>query len=302
MRGAGVDLVLMDLRILRGALALALALATPAGAQEIPGLERGVELRSHRDIVRVCDEARVAGRRLLYEVVAGRFRFGRYDEETGLLPVDFSRNLRVLRGMAELHPAGLVEVGFRATPESARELMQSRAVARLRIGFFLGFDGRGQSCIVRNAHASSLLRADVAYLELVDGEDRVIARQDTEILRAWRDDASSQNALVVEAPRLERGQVDLGALRAAVRGQSEVLVACIEAAHERGAPPTADFVLRFETDESARTRVSVALSSLGESEGTECIRAAVAGLSLSTASGGALVPIQLTVQRAMPRR
>ena len=265
------------------------------------GLEHGQRIGSHRDLRRACEEARIPGRRLLYEVTAPRFRFGAYDEDTGHLPIDFGRNLRVLGGVAELHPAGLREVGFLATPDLARELTDARAQVQLRLGFFLGFDGNGQSCIVRSAYGTSLLRADVAYLELVDAEGRVIARQDTELLRSWRDDAASQVAVVVGEPRLERGRTELSSLRAAVEARAPAMLGCLDDAHRRGAPATAEMVLRFDSMDDGRTQASVALSSIGESEGTECVRAAVAGVSLAERAT-VLLPVTLTVQRALPTR
>ncbi len=170
-----------------------LALSAPVRAER--------PLENLRALKEACAEARRPGRRALYVVELERFRFGRSTEE-GFLPVDTRRNLRAFGGSAALFPAELEPIGFRANEERQAALRQAReAGAKLRVGFFLGFDGEGQPCVIRPAVSVSTVRMDVAFLELVDSRGRVIARDDTERLRAWRDD-EERDRIEGEGPRV----------------------------------------------------------------------------------------------------
>src|SRR5690606_35920439 len=93
-----------------------------------------------------------------------------------------------------------------ASPERARALRQH--ARGLRVGFFLGFDGVGQSCVIRPAVGVTLVRAELAFVELVDGEGEVLAREDSERLRAWLDD-EEQDAIAGEGPRAEVSEVSV---------------------------------------------------------------------------------------------
>ena len=136
-----------------------------------------------------CREAREPGRRRLYVVELGRYHFDVADREEGFLPLDTTHNLSAFGGAAALFPSDMETIGFHASERRRRALRNARrAGARLRVGFFLGFDGEGQPCVIRPSVGVTTVRMDVAFLELVDERGRVIARDDTERLRAWSDD------------------------------------------------------------------------------------------------------------------
>lgn len=237
-----------------------------------------------------CRDAERTGPRELYVVEVRRWRFGEYDREHGVLVVDTRRNLRVLGGAAEILPTGLETIGFVANRTRARELRE-REGSRLRLGFFLGFDGHGQPCVIRPAVSVTLVRADLAFVEMLDERGRVVAREDTERLRAWQDDAE-RDAIPGEGPRgrVEAGDLP-GPLQATLSREATraALARCHVAAVERGANPEARVVVRVEPEEAR-----VAISSLGDEEGDACVLDVVRGALGAGAS--ALVPVRFTAR------
>lgn len=227
-----------------------------------------------------CRRSEEPGRRVLHVLEVPSFRFDGYDREGGRLLVDTRRNLRALRGAVEVLPKDLEDVAFVASPERARELR--RRGRALRLGFFLGFDGEGQPCVMRAAVGVTLVRAELAFAELVDADGRVVAREDMDRLRAWLDD-EEQDTLPGEGPRaavvaiaVERGATAPDdALRA--RAVTQALGVCY-AREPRG---DAMAVARLRTDAAGRTiEKSFSLTDLASDAVGECVLAALASVSL----------------------
>ncbi len=242
----------------RVALAIAISgacLAAPASAQT-----GARHIDSLRSLQRACRQAEGEGRRelLVLSFPAGSWRFGRYDAREGFLPIDTRRNLRAFDGAAELFPSGMEEVGFIVGEERATELRRRAEDLTLRVAFFLGFDDTTRTlCLVRPAVGVTTVRMDVAFLELT-ARRHVVARQDTDRLRAWMDDAE-RDAIPGEGPR--------GAIGAATRSDGAGI-----------APESWQQVIAAEN----RGRTARALSrchaeglSHGASDGTIVVRALV---------------------------
>ncbi|MCB9633290.1 MAG: hypothetical protein H6721_14315 [Sandaracinus sp.] len=250
-------------------------LASPAHADE----RTLTDLPSVHD---ACRRSETPGPRELLVLEVPAFRFGGYDREDGRLFVDTTRNLRALRGSVEILPAELEDVGFVASPTRARELR--RRGRALRVGFFLGFDGEGQPCVVRSAVGVTLVRAELAFAELVDVEGAVVAREDTERLRAWLDDAE-QDTIAGEGPRVEVGAVSVergaAAAEAALRAPTlrESLGRCHARAVASGAPGDAMAVVRVRTDAAGRVvEKALALSDLADEGESRCVLDAMAAV------------------------
>ena len=254
------------LSLLLGCLAL---FTGPLSADPVVAQDQGAELDSIAKVHHACRDADVPGRRALYiiDVPAAGFALGEHDPEDGLLPIDTRRNLRALRGAAEIFPSRLESIGFVANEERASALRAAAdRGATLRLGFFLAFDG-GRACLVRSPMSVTTLRIDVAFVELVANAGSVLAREDSDRLRAWRDDVDrvpGSGARGVIADLSVDGQDRAAPSTPAI---SEQLGACLSAAQERGAPRTAQVMVRLARGEGA----SVALSSLGDTEGANCV-------------------------------
>ena len=145
-----------------------------------------------------CRDAELPGRRKVYTIEVPQARFEPYYEEDRALLLDTRRNFRVLRGAAEIFASNLETIGFVANAERAEELQ--RRGRKLRIGFFLGFDGARRPCLIRSAVSVTMVRADLAFVELLDADGEVVAREDTDRLRAWQDDLE-RDGIPGEGPR-----------------------------------------------------------------------------------------------------
>jgi hypothetical protein len=296
----------------RFALALALALAPRAAlAQDLP-------LLSVADVGAACDAARAGEHERLFSIVIDPgWRFRPLETEladdgtvaASALPIDTRRNLRALRGRVEVMPAGLETIGFSASESRALELEAANVNgARLRIGFFLGFDEPGRSaCLVRGSRAISLVRMDVAFLELLDAEGRVLVRQDTDRFTSWSDDLG-RDVLPGSGPRASVGEatVSTGRLPASWQGAlsgpelGAALGRCHEAGIGRGADGDASVRVRLTVERSGRVVAStVELANVGDEDELRCIEGAVGALSLPggppelPARLDVLVPIRL---------
>lgn len=235
-----------------------------------------------------CGEARDAQRPALYVIALDPgWRFGAHRRRAEELPVDTRRNLAALDGRVALLLTGLESPAFEADEARARALRQAaRAGATLRLGFFLGFDEpRRQACVVRNRFAVTIVRADLAFAEVVGGDGERIARADTDRLRAWLDD---QEELTIpgEGPRGAVGDARFANGTAAPEGWQRVLsgaearagiAQCHAAGVQRGASGDGQVVVRLnvETRTGRVRRADVALSSIGDDEDAECIARAV---------------------------
>ncbi len=143
-------------------------------------------------VQRACRRSADGARPELYAIAvpAGAWRFGRYAADDGFLAVDTRHNLRALDGAVEIFPAHLEPMGVISQASGVRRLRAAAPRSELHVGFFLSFDDPDErACLVRPAVGVTTVRVDVAYLEVVGADGGVIARQDTDRLRAWLDDA-----------------------------------------------------------------------------------------------------------------
>ena len=246
--------------------------------------DEGAPLGSMGELREACREAREPGRRALYVVDLGRYRFARAGQD--FLPIDTDRNLSAFDGAAALFPAGLEPMGFRAGAERQTALRRARqAGARLRVGFFLGFDGVGQPCVLRSTVAVSTIRMDVAFVELVDSRGRVIARDDTERLRAWQDDVardhvpgSGPRVAVEDAWGTRGGEVAL-----AVRAAAPALGRCHAEQIARGGSPSGRVLVRLEASGPV-----VAFTTFEDERFSACVVRSLGQVS----GGGATIPLR----------
>lgn len=298
---------------LTSGLVLALLFVTPVASAQEARLSTFAEVRS------ACEAARAGTHDALYaiEVEAG-WRFRPYEagelelegEGVGHLYVDTRRNLHALDGRIEVMPAHRERIGFVATADRATTLDAARAAhARLRIGFFLGFDEPGSTpCIVRTVGVS-VVRMDVAYVELVDATGAVVAREDTDRYTAWSDDASrdvvpgSGPRAAVGAPSAVDGAVPTSwgsALSDASAGAiGAALSACHRAGVERGAAGEGLVRVRMSV-EAASGRVTesrVEITDINDGEETSCVADAFRGVAFPAAPGAGR-----TVELSVPVR
>ncbi len=267
------------------ALLVALVLVVPSAALADARL-----LTSIDEVHQVCEEARdrTTPELLVIEVEPG---WSLSASESGPR-IDGRRRLAAFDGHVSLHLTGFEPIPFEV-PEEIRGSLAQRVAqgARLRLGFFLGFDDRRrQPCLVRNAHAVTIVRADVAFAEILDGERR-IARSEHDRLRAFNDDQETF-AVPGQGPRGAVGDARFVNGAAAPASWQQALEAeptraqisqCHAEGLGRGAAPEGQVVVRLnvETRTGRVRRADVALSSVGDDGEAECIARAVgAGASL----------------------
>jgi hypothetical protein len=268
-------------RWLLGALCALFAIPATASADGRP-------LATLDAVHEACAEAREAVHPELYvlELDAG-WRFAPHRPRADELPVDTRRNLRALDGRVSVLLTGFEPVGFDADEAQARALREAaRAGTTLRIGFFLGFDEpRRAPCVVRNRHAVTIVRADLAFAELVSSAGERVARTETDRLRAWTDDREAL-AIPGEGPRGAVGEARFSNGTAAPASWQQALAnpelrgavaQCHAAGVQRGAAGDGQVVVRLnvETRTGRVRRADVALSSLGDDEEAECLARAV---------------------------
>lgn len=274
------------MRTLVSMLLVSLALAAPARADERPLVDL--------DAVHAACRASEGGVNAeLYSVlIDAPWRFGSADEE--FLPVDTARNLRAFSGSVQLLPSRMEEIGFLASEERAATLEAARAQgASLRVGFFLGFDDpERSSCLVRPRAAVTMVRMDVAFLELVDADGGVIAREDTERYRSWHDDAE-RTTIPGVGPRARVETANIGGAaapdawqRAIASAASSTLGAALATCHRdgiaRGAEAEATIRVRL-TVEGRTGRVTgsgVEIANVGDTDEIECIESALEHVEL----------------------
>lgn len=291
---------------------LLLALSTlpaAAAAQDVP-------LLTATDVANACAEASAGEHARLYSIVLDRgWRLGAVETELGddgsvtssFAPVDTRRNLRALRGSVELMPAGLETIGFVASEARRTELEAARTGgALLRVGFFLGFDDPERSaCLVRGAHAVSLIRMDVAFVELLDAEGRVLAREDTDRYASWSDDRG-RGAIPGSGPRALVGEATVGSSRAPAGWQGALgavgseLGRCHAEGVERGADGDATVRVRVSVERSGHVAAStVEIANVGDVDELRCIERAFSAVTLPAgppelpARVDVLVPVRL---------
>lgn len=241
-------------------------------------------LEAVEEVHGACRRSEAPGRRELLVLEVPIFRFGTYDPDDERLPVDTTRNLRALGGAVEVLPAELEEIAFVASPSQALRLR--RHARALRVGFFLGFDGRGQACVIRSAVGVTLVRAELAFAELVDAQGGVAAREDTERLRAWLDDTEHE-PLEGAGPRVAVRDVSVerGGVVSDATLRSEELRRALDACHalavSDGAPGEAVAYVRLRTDASGRVvERAFDLSDLAVESERACVLDAIGAVAL----------------------
>jgi hypothetical protein len=282
------------MRTLAAIVLVVTGLASPALAQTSDR-----PLAALEDVHGACRAADNGNTTTLYSVmVEGSWRFDDRDED--FLPVDTRRNLRALSGSVELLPSHMEMIGFVASDARGAELEAARSHgARLRVGFFLGFDDpERSSCLIRPRAAVTLVRMDVAFVELVDASGGVVARDDTERFRSWQDDEGRDGIpgtgprAAVGAPSFSDGtavpDVWTRAVRTAGSGAlARTLGQCHAAGVGRGASPDATIRVRLHVE--GRTghvsESSVEIANVGDTDEVDCIVAAVGHLDLPAGTG-----------------
>lgn len=267
----------MDRALVLGAV-MALALPQVAHADE--------ELTALGAVHEACDATREQTRPRLY-VIEVQYRLGAHRADREQLYVDTRRNLSALEGHVSLLLSGLEPIAFEADEERARALREAQANgARLRVGFFLGFDEPGrQPCVVRGPHAVTIVRADLAFAELVTASGERLARTENDRLRAWLDDQGDLG-IPGEGPRGAVGTASFDNAQPPPEAWQRALAAaavrarigqCHAEGVRRGASPEGQVVVRMNVE--SRTgrvrRADVAISSIGDAEEAECIARAL---------------------------
>lgn len=265
------------------------------GCLPVTALADARALESIDQVHAACEGAREQTHARLFEIeVQPGWRLLR--DEDGALAVDTGRNFRALDGhVSVLVPREEPALAFEA---DRRQAGLEAEGTRLRVGFFLAFDDRQrQPCLVRNRFAVTIVRADVAYVEIVDAQGARLARAETDRLRAWNDDRA---ALAIEgsgprgavgAARFTNGAAPPESWQTALGGAStrEHIARCHAEGVSRGAPADGQVVVRLnvETRSGRIRRADVALSSLGDEEEAQCIaRALGSSTTLGPGPGG----------------
>ncbi|MGE0786768.1 MAG: hypothetical protein AB7S26_13935 [Sandaracinaceae bacterium] len=257
---------------------LALSLAPGSARADAEALE------SVAAVHEACEQAREGGRPHLYVIdVDDGWRTAGQDH----LRVEVRRNLRAFDGHVAILLTHFQSIEFEI--EDAERIASLRRAAqegaRLRLGFFLGFDDPNrQACLVRNEHAVTIVRADLAFAELRQGET-ALARAEDDRLRAWQDDQETL-AIPGEGPRGAVGDARFTNGAAAPESWQHALAAaetrgligrCHADGVQRGAAPDGQVVVRLniETRTGRIRRADVALSSVSDDAEAECIAHAV---------------------------
>jgi hypothetical protein len=267
--------------------------ASPAAAQSSDR-----PLASLDAVVAACRGADEEGHTTtLYSItVDGAWRFDERDED--FLPLDTRRNLRAMSGSVELLPSHMEMIGFVANDARGTQLEAARSHgARLRVGFFLGFDDpERSSCLIRPRAGVTLVRMDVAFVEIVDATGGLVARDDTERYRSWHDDEGRDGIpgtgprAAIGTPSIADGAAVPDGWARAVRGAA-ALVRTVGRCHAdgvtRGAQPDATIRVRLRVE--GRTghvnESSVEIANVGDTDEVDCIVEAVGHLDLPAGSG-----------------
>jgi hypothetical protein len=139
--------------------------------------------------------------------------------------------------------------------------------------------------VVRNEHAVTIVRADLAYAELVSARGARLARVETDRLRAWSDDLGAAG-IPGHGPRGAVGQASFDNAQAPPEAWQSVFAAdavrtniaqCHAEGIQHGAAAEAEVVVRMniETRTGHVRRADVAISSLGNDAESECIARAL---------------------------
>ena len=277
---------------------IAIADSPPARADESPA-DGEISLGTLAALHQACRDAEAPGRRVLYSIAVQRFRFAGYDEDYSALPVDLRRNLKALRGAAEIFPSGREPIAFLGSAERATELATHQRAGTLRVGFFLNFDGTRRACLIRPSAGVTTVRADLAFVELIDSGGEVVAREDSDRLRAWLDDAEASRLpgtgprAAVDAPMVERGTLPaVWRTRSQSRPFQAGVSRCYAEARSRGCAPGGHLYVSVRTDQGQSLSAQVMLSTVRDSALRECIAERFATLPAAPSPVHATFPIR----------
>lgn len=278
---------------------VSVALSVPTLAQQGVGArDRALtRLEDVRAACRAADDEGLHDR--LYSILidgraALRRRPGREEGEVRYVLADV-RSLRAFDGAVQLIPSRLEPLALRASEEQARSIDVALAGgARLRVGFFLGFDEPDRpACIVRAPQAVSVVRLDLAFVELLDAAGAVVARDDDDRLRAWSDDPVHGAALSPEvsvgAASLEGGAPAPSGWLELLRGAPlrRALLACHEEGLARGAAREAmvQVIVRLDARSGQVSERVIEAGNVGDEAENACLLEALSALRFPAASG-----------------
>ncbi|MBX7193463.1 MAG: hypothetical protein K1X94_15515 [Sandaracinaceae bacterium] len=233
------------------------------------------------------------------------------DEEGEVLyTVPDARSLRALGGSVQLVPSHLETIAFVASGERAQIFEVARARgARVRVGFFLGFDEpERRACLVRASQAVTAVRIDLAFVELLDADGSVLAREDHDRLRAWSDDpdrsAAREPEVTVGSPTTINGPAPEAWTRALRAGSvTRQLLACHVQGVGRGASREAMVQVRLRVDPRAGhiDDAVIEVGNVGDEEENACVLRAVRAVELPAVSGATTpIDVRLPVQLFSP--
>ena len=262
----------------RSLLALAILVAPSAAMAD------GRALTSIDAVHAACEQATEGGDPQLFVIeVEPGWRLSSHEDGVS---IGGRRRLRAFDGHVSILLTGFEPIDFDAPEGGAASLRQQvEQGARLRLGFFLGFDNsRRQPCLVRNAHAVTIVRADVAFAEILDGQRR-LARSEHDRFRAWSDDHETYRVPgdgprgAVGNARFSNGTEAPANWQTALRAEAtrQRISRCHAEGVGRGAADEGQVVVRLnvETRTGRVRRADVALSSVGDGDEAECIARAV---------------------------
>lgn len=211
-----------------------------------------------------------------------------YDADVGQVVVQTNgRNLALFGGAAEL--LALEPIGLLANPGRAEELLRaSQEGARLRVGFVMGLED-AQVC-VRPSFSVTVVRASLAFTELVDREGAVLGRDDRAVLRHWQS-ARPRSRQRVEIGELLGAGVPEGNAARVSRGLSG-FAQCFESALERGAGfENADVSMELTVEQGRVRRIEVPMTTLRDEQAMGCLREVSEGLRLENGSYRMTIPL-----------
>jgi hypothetical protein len=292
---------------------LAVALSAGLPLAHADAQRRGRALTDLQSLHRACRGAQDDGPLRLYSVVVepADYSFSAYDGDESVLWVDSRTSLRAMGGAVQLLPTGLESVGFTTSAERATLLRAARGHgAKLRIGFFIGFDGRGGTlCLLRPAAGVTTARIDLAYVELLDTDGSVLAREDFERLRAFLDDPERRR-IPGDGPRglLGESRAVRGARGVPGEWQTSLaepganvatgLTRCYTAALSRGAAREGQVIVRVDVDATTGRvgSAEVELATIEDAEGAACVAGVLKRALVLPPAGSGTVELRIPVR------
>ncbi|MBI2896036.1 MAG: hypothetical protein HYY06_20930 [Deltaproteobacteria bacterium] len=261
-------------------------------------------------------EARLQTLETLYRATLpqGAFRFGEYDFESGVLPVDTRHAFRFFGGVVTLYTSSNEPIAFEVEPDRARALVDQvgRGRARLVIGFLVAFDDtESDPCLVRPS-GSMAVRADLAFSEVVDPSGRVLARMQTERLDEVLPSSPPEPGPggSAQSPTMDAGSVTVApptvtgdarrraAIDAFIAGGGATISAlvrpCRAVGARAGGRTRGSLVVAMDVDAAgAVSGLRVEVDSIGNGELARCVVERMGGLRYPGGSGRGRVQVSL---------